>query len=277
MLILQYGSYNCQDGHLSIYAMIHDKNRYESFSPVVGFGKVFYNKGKTMVLIAQKGRKFMTQNNTPLSYVTVQGEYRTEYIVDKSRFISTIAPIASEAEAQAFIARINKEFWDATHNCTAFAIGPKQEIQRSSDNGEPSGTAGKPMLEVLKKTGLTNAVIVVTRYFGGIKLGAGGLIRAYSHSAALAVNESPKWLIAPRERLEVTVDYSLYGALEKYLQEEQYTFTTEFTDKVSLTIFVSPEEEESLTNTLTNMTNGQLTTDTLGIEMVQLNYSFNEE
>ena len=90
--------------------------------------------------------------------------------------------------------RINKEFWDATHNCTAYALGPKQEQQRSSDNGEPSGTAGKPMLEVLKKTGVTNVAVVVTRYFVGIKLGAGGLIRAYSHSVAETLRLAPKEL-----------------------------------------------------------------------------------
>lgn len=112
-------------------------------------------------------------SDIPQSYITIANEFRTEYSIEKSRFISTIAPVTTEAEAQTFIQRISKEFWDATHNCTAYAIGPRQEQQRSSDNGEPSGTAGKPMLEVLKKTGITNVAVVVTRYFGGIKLGAG--------------------------------------------------------------------------------------------------------
>jgi len=129
------------------------------------------------------------------SYITVAKEHRIEYIVEKSRFIATAIPCETEEEAQAGIARINKEFWDATHNCTAYALGPGQEQQRSSDNGEPSGTAGKPMLEVLKKTGITNTLIVVTRYFGGIKLGAGGLIRTYSHSAAEVIHDAPKNLI----------------------------------------------------------------------------------
>ena len=89
-------------------------------------------------------------SDIPQSYITIANEFRTEYSIEKSRFISTIAPVTTEAEAQTFIQRISKEFWDATHNCTAYAIGPRQEQQRSSDNGEPSGTAGKPMLEVLK-------------------------------------------------------------------------------------------------------------------------------
>lgn len=211
--------------------------------------------------------------NSHISYVTIKEEYRTEYIVEKSRFISTIKRCNTEEEAQEFIHRVSKEFWDATHNCTAYAIGPKQEQQRSSDNGEPAGTAGKPMLEVLKKTALTNVAVVVTRYFGGIKLGAGGLIRAYSHSAALAVNEAPKLLIAPRQQLEVTLDYSLYGALERYLGEHNFTFTSSFTDKVTLIIFVSPEEQASLEDSLTQLTNGQFTRKELGVHMVELPYT----
>ena len=135
----------------------------------------------------------MCESISPIvEFTSVAKEFRHEYVVEKSRFITTIYPCSTEEEAQAFIVRINKEFWDARHNCTAFALGPKQEQQRSSDNGEPSGTAGKPMLEVLKKTGITNVAVVVTRYFGGIKLGAGGLIRAYSHSVAETLRLAPK-------------------------------------------------------------------------------------
>ena len=127
----------------------------------------------------------MSESISPtVEFISLAKEFRHEYVVEKSRFITTVYPCKTEEEAQTFISRINKEFWDARHNCTAYALGPQQEQQRSSDNGEPSGTAGKPMLEVLKKTGITNVAVVVTRYFGGIKLGAGGLIRAYSHSVA---------------------------------------------------------------------------------------------
>ena len=127
----------------------------------------------------------MSESVSPtVEFTSVAKEFRHEYVVEKSRFITTVYPCKTEEEAQTFISRINKEFWDARHNCTAYTLGPQQEQQRSSDNGEPSGTAGKPMLEVLKKTGITNVAVVVTRYFGGIKLGAGGLIRAYAGSVA---------------------------------------------------------------------------------------------
>ena len=127
----------------------------------------------------------MCESISPIvEFTSVAKEFRHEYVVEKSRFITTVCPCTTEEEAQAFINRINKEFWDARHNCTAFALGPKQEQQRSSDNGEPSGTAGKPILNVLQKKDMTNVLCVVIRYFGGIKLGAGGLVRAYTKSAS---------------------------------------------------------------------------------------------
>lgn len=118
---------------------------------------------------------------------TICKDYRKEIVIEKSRFICTLKKVHSEAEAQEFIKSIKKEFWDATHNCSAYIIDDL--AQRSSDDGEPSGTAGIPMLEVLRKNGLTETAAVVTRYFGGIKLGAGGLVRAYSGSVAGAVKE----------------------------------------------------------------------------------------
>ena len=190
-------------------------------------------------------------------YIAVASEYRTEYVIEKSRFIATIAPCQTEEEAQAFIGRIKKEFWDARHNCTAFALGPRQEQQRSSDDGEPSGTAGKPILEVLKKTGLTNAAIVVTRYFGGIKLGAGGLIRAYSHSASLAVQGAPKELHTSRTLLHVSLDYNQYGPMERFLQDQNLSFESSFGSQVELTIYVAPDQVESLSESIRNTTGGR--------------------
>lgn len=204
------------------------------------------------------------------SFITIGEEHRIEYIIEKSRFIATAIPCTTEAEAQAGIARINKEFWDATHNCTAYALGPSQEQQRSSDNGEPSGTAGKPMLEVLKKTGITNTLIVVTRYFGGIKLGAGGLIRAYSHSAAEVIKTAPKVLHTLRQIVEVTVDYSLFNPLGRYLEEQNYQFSTAFTDKVTLEIYVDPKDMETLRTTVENMSSGQAGWNELDEQMVAI-------
>ena len=213
-------------------------------------------------------------SDIPHSYITIANEFRTEYIIVKSHFIATIAPVSTEEEAQAFIQRISKEFWDATHNCTAYAIGPRQEQQRSSDNGEPSGTAGKPMLEVLKKTTITNVAVVVTRYFGGIKLGAGGLIRAYSHSVAKAVQEGPKLLIAPRQIVSLTIDYSYFGSVERQLQTLELPYQSTFTDTISLEIYVEPSFVSELETTITNLTGGNLLWELQDIRMVELPYSF---
>ena len=212
-------------------------------------------------------------SDIPQSYITIANEFRTEYVIEKSRFIATIAPVSNEAEAQAFIQRISKEFWNATHNCTAYAIGPRQEQQRSSDNGEPSGTAGKPMLEVLKKTEITNIAVVVTRYFGGIKLGAGGLIRAYSHSAAKAVQEGPKLLIAPRQIVTISIDYSNFGAIERQLQTLGLHYTASFTDLVSIEIYVEPDAVTVLETDLTNLTGGHLAWQLQDLRMVELPYT----
>ena len=212
-------------------------------------------------------------SDIPHSYITIANEFRTEYSIEKSRFIATIAPVSTEEEAQQFIQRISKEFWDATHNCTAYVIGPRQEQQRSSDNGEPSGTAGKPMLEVLKKIGITNVAVVVTRYFGGIKLGAGGLIRAYSHSVAKAVQEGPKLLIAPRQVITISIDYSNFGAIERQLQALGLHYTAYFTDLVSIEIYVEPDAVTTLETELKNLTGGNLTWQLQEVRMVELSYT----
>ena len=202
----------------------------------------------------------MSESISPtVEFTSVSKEFRHEYIVDKSRFITTISPCTTEGEAQAFIGRINKEFWDATHNCTAYALGPKQEQQRSSDNGEPSGTAGKPMLEVLKKTGITNVAVVVTRYFGGIKLGAGGLIRAYSHSVAETLRLASKELHTTRTQLQATIDYSLYGAVERFVQDKKLHYEANFSEHVTVTILVTPTDVENIQKELQDMSHGAAT------------------
>ena len=204
-----------------------------------------------------------------VEFISIANEFRHEYVVEKSRFITTVYPCSTEEEAQAFIGRINKEFWDARHNCTAFALGPKQEQQRSSDNGEPSGTAGKPMLEVLKKTGITNIAVVVTRYFGGIKLGAGGLIRAYSHSVAETLRLAPKELHTIRIELQTTIDYALYGAVERHLQDAQLHYEVSFGEQITLTILVAPNDVERIQKELQDMSHGAATCNVLdAIEVV---------
>jgi uncharacterized YigZ family protein len=125
-----------------------------------------------------------------MALYTVARDYEHEIVIEKSKFICTLKKVASEEEAQDFIKMMKKKYWNATHNCSAYIIGTKGLAERSNDDGEPSGTAGLPMLEVLRKNELHNVVAVVTRYFGGIKLGAGGLVRAYTNSVVEALNEA---------------------------------------------------------------------------------------
>lgn len=125
-----------------------------------------------------------------MSLYTIVRDCQHEIVIEKSRFICTLKKAATEEEAQDFIKETKKKYWDATHNCSAYIIGESVAAQRSNDDGEPSGTAGLPMLEVLRKNNLHNVAAVVTRYFGGIKLGAGGLVRAYTNSVATAIEEA---------------------------------------------------------------------------------------
>ena len=125
-----------------------------------------------------------------MSLYTIVRDCQHEIVIEKSRFICTLKKAATEEEAQDFIKETKKKYWDATHNCSAYIIGESVAAQRSNDDGEPSGTAGLPMLEVLRKNNLHNVAAIVTRYFGGIKLGAGGLVRAYTNSVATAIEEA---------------------------------------------------------------------------------------
>lgn len=148
-----------------------------------------------------------------------QGE--GEIIEKKSKFIGYCAPVNSEEEAQAFIAAIKKKHWDATHNVYAYQIGTQNEIQRSTDDGEPSGTAGRPVLEVIKGSGLADTAVVVTRYFGGILLGTGGLVRAYSKAAQAALSATPKAELKEAWSICVFLDYEIMGKVENYLIREK--------------------------------------------------------
>jgi uncharacterized YigZ family protein len=153
-----------------------------------------------------------------LRRLTVKGPGRHEIEIKKSRFICSLARVADEEEAQAFIAGIRKEFWDARHNCTAFVVGDEQRRERSSDDGEPAGTAGVPMLEVLRRRGLTDTAAVVTRYFGGVLLGAGGLVRAYGAAVSEALEQVGTVERRPVALLAVSADHTRAGRLENDLR-----------------------------------------------------------
>ncbi|MEH6940813.1 YigZ family protein [Bacillus sp. JJ722] len=191
-------------------------------------------------------------------YLTVKGYGEHEIDIKKSRFIAYVDRVTTEEEAQAFIQKIKKKHWDATHNCSAYMIGEHDQIQKANDDGEPSGTAGVPMLEVLKKKGLKDTVVVVTRYFGGIKLGGGGLIRAYGKSTSEGLNATG---IVNRKLMRVmhtTVDYTWLGKLENELRSSHFGLKEiNYLDKVEISTFVEEPQKEQFSSWMIELTNGQ--------------------
>ncbi|RYL95823.1 YigZ family protein [Sporolactobacillus sp. THM7-4] len=191
-------------------------------------------------------------------YITVMHEAVHEIEIRRSRFIASVFPVSSEEKAAQAIESKRREHWKANHNCFAYIIGENQAVQKASDDGEPSGTAGVPILEVLKKRRLRDVLVVVTRYFGGIKLGAGGLIRAYAHttSAGLAAAEVVEQV--PSDLWRVTVDYPLSGALDNQLRESSYLIKDiHYTDKVQFDVYTRQEESKIFASWITEQTNAR--------------------
>lgn len=191
-------------------------------------------------------------------YMTIEGFGTASYEIQKSRFLTYTAHVESEEEARNFIQSIKKKHFDARHNCSAWVLGVNSDLQKSNDDGEPGGTAGNPILEAIKQQGLTNVAVVVTRYFGGIKLGAGGLIRAYSHSAAIGLDASQKIAIRPFCNIAVTVDYGMLGTLENWIRLQGLT-TREplYTDTVTLNILAEPKDVDKLREELVDLTSAR--------------------
>ncbi|QVY61225.1 YigZ family protein [Cytobacillus gottheilii] len=192
------------------------------------------------------------------SYLTVKGYGEHEIVIQKSRFIAFISRAETEEEAQEFIQKIKKEHWNATHNCSAYLIGENDQIQKANDDGEPSGTAGVPILEVLKKRQLKDTVAVITRYFGGIKLGAGGLIRAYGKATSEGLTATG---IVERKLMAVmhtTVDYTWLGKLENELRSSVYSIKDiHYLDNVEIEVYVEENQTSAFTDWMTELTNGQ--------------------
>lgn len=181
-----------------------------------------------------------------------------EIVEKKSRFIAHVFPVHSEGEAAEHIEEIRKKYWDARHNCHAFVIGEKNEISRCSDDGEPSGTAGRPILEVLTGEGVHDALIVVTRYFGGTLLGTGGLVRAYSQAAKEGLAASQVLTKYSGRKLTIQTDYNGIGKLQHLLAEwEVPVLDTSYTDAVVLIALVSEEKKEAFVSEVTEITSGQ--------------------
>ena len=192
-------------------------------------------------------------------YLTIQKDGVAEIEIKKSRFICSLKRVETEDEAKLFIQRVKKEHWKATHNCSAFVVGDKSEIKRSSDDGEPSGTAGIPMLEVLVKKDLINVAAVVTRYFGGTKLGAGGLIRAYSHAVSHGIDEIGIVEGKLQQEVSLTIAYPLLGKLQNYLENNQLAIKeTLFTDEVVVVCSIDEESISAFEASITELLSGQV-------------------
>ena len=193
-------------------------------------------------------------------YLTIKTGTTHEVVIKKSRFICSLTRIKSEAEAQAFIAETSKANRKANHNCFAYLLGDQDQIQRESDNGEPSGTAGVPILEALKMEHLHDVCAVVTRYFGGIKLGAGGLIRAYSNTTTGAIHQAGIIKRIQQVTLDITTPYSLYDQVNYYLNQETLAQATpDYGTDVIIHVYVDEADAEHSITELTNRFNNQLT------------------
>ena len=206
-----------------------------------------------------------------MEFRTIKEDGQVQEEIKKSRFICHAKRVYSEEEARDFITAIKKEHYKATHNCSAFIIGERSEIKRTSDDGEPSGTAGVPMLGVLENHNLTNVCMVVTRYFGGIKLGAGGLIRAYAGSVALAVKEIGIIEIKEQAGIAIQMSYAQYQEYNNFLKEHNLMeLDTNFTDQVDTMIYVDKAEKENIKAALVEFFNGKVTLTDQGLREVEV-------
>lgn len=191
-------------------------------------------------------------------YSTVRHYGSQEIVIKKSRFIGHAKPVSTEEEAVQFIEELKKKYWDATHNCSAYMIGERDQYQKALDDGEPSGTAGKPILEVIKNRGLKNVAVVVTRYFGGIMLGAGGLVRAYTDGAVAGIDAAEPIVNVLHREVRVDVDYTWYGKLENELRGRGCLVgDVSFTDSVSVLCLPEAGEADRFQAWVTDITQGQ--------------------
>ena len=191
-------------------------------------------------------------------YKTIMRGGEGEIVEKKSRFIATVRPVSTEEEALAFIEEMKKKYWDARHNCYAYTVGRNRENTRCSDDGEPSGTAGRPMLDVLLGEELYNTAVVVTRYFGGILLGTGGLVRAYSRAVQEGLRSSLVIEKIPGSLIKVETDYSGIGKIQYIAGERGLPILdSEYTDKVTLFVLTAQEEEENFRKAVTEATSGR--------------------
>lgn len=206
-----------------------------------------------------------------IPYTAPRATFQKELEIKKSIFLATLIPVKSEEEAQEAIAKMKKEKRDATHNCSAYRIGTERIYEKSSDDGEPQGTAGHPMLHVLQMNELTNTLAIVTRWFGGIKLGAGGLTRAYTQSLADAVKEADLVRYTSHEKYTVSFPYTTAGAFENHIKGTDIIVKDrQFSDKVTVTFLTLPDKAETHTRWLTDATGGKAEIQNDGEEYVMM-------
>lgn len=206
-----------------------------------------------------------------IPYTAPRATFQKELEIKKSIFLATLIPVKNEEEAQEAIAKMKKEKRDATHNCSAYRIGTERIYEKSSDDGEPQGTAGHPMLHVLQMNELTNTLAIVTRWFGGIKLGAGGLTRAYTQSLADAVKEADLVRYTPHEKYTVSFPYTTAGAFENHIKGTDIIVKDrQFSDKVTVTFLTLPDKAETHTRWLTDATGGKAEIQNDGEEYVMI-------
>lgn len=204
-----------------------------------------------------------------IPYTTVKETYQNEIEIKKSKFITTLIPVRTEDEAGEQLGLWKKKYKDATHNCWAYRIGEKRILERSSDDGEPQGTAGHPMLYVLQKQEMTNILAIVTRYFGGIKLGAGGLTRAYGGAVQEALETAPVVHFTPYMRCTLTLPYSDVGTFEHYIKDTDIRMIDRtFTGAVTMTFLTLPECKDHHKTYFRDLTFGKTEMEEIGEEYV---------
>lgn len=191
-------------------------------------------------------------------YKTIKQSASDEFTEKRSRFIGYACPVQTQSEATAFIAQIQKKHWDAKHNVYAYILH-EGGVKRYSDDGEPQGTAGVPVLDVLEKSGVCDTAVVVTRYFGGVLLGAGGLVRAYSHAAHLAVNAGKIITMGLCAILEIQADYAFHAKLSNFIEgTEAIVLNTEFFDSVTLTVSIAIEKSDAFCAAVFDFSGGKV-------------------
>ena len=191
--------------------------------------------------------------------------FSAAYEVNKSKFMAHVRHVETEEEARDFVLMIRKKYFDATHNCSAWVLGERGDKQKSNDDGEPGGTAGNPILETIKKNELTNCAVVVTRYFGGIKLGAGGLIRAYSHTAALGLAAAKIVQMTLFKKFSLTLEYNFLATVENYLRNKKIrVVNSDYAAVVTLEILLLPTQVENFLSELNDLTAANFLHEKLG-------------